>query len=103
VTRSAAPVEPELLRWIDQHDDETVPLAELARRVGTEADRLGMTRPSYERIRQLIHDSRFRKSLRPGGVRAAAQQYLEESLRGELTNAGKERILRAMSEPRPRK
>jgi hypothetical protein len=35
-----------------------VPIAEVSRRVGAEADRLGLTRPSYQRVRELVHVSR---------------------------------------------
>jgi hypothetical protein len=33
-------------------------IAEVRRRVGVEADRLGLPRPSYERVRELVHESR---------------------------------------------
>ncbi|MDQ2966340.1 MAG: hypothetical protein M3R57_10875 [Chloroflexota bacterium] len=39
-------------------DDRTVPIAETCRRLGAEADRLGVTRPSYERVRELVHRER---------------------------------------------
>ena len=39
-------------------DDRRVPIAEVARRVGAEADRMGLPRPSYQRIRELVHESR---------------------------------------------
>jgi hypothetical protein len=39
-------------------DDPSVPIAETYRRVADEAERLGLTRPSYERIRVLVHQSR---------------------------------------------
>jgi hypothetical protein len=48
----------ELLEAVVRLDKRTVPIAETCRRVGREADRLGLTRPSYERIRQLVHESR---------------------------------------------
>jgi hypothetical protein len=32
-----------------------VPIAELNRRLGAQAERLGLRRPSYERVRQLVH------------------------------------------------
>jgi hypothetical protein len=37
-------------------------IAELRRLVGTEADRLGLTRPSYERVRVLAHELRARRA-----------------------------------------
>ncbi len=39
-------------------DDRTVPIAETYRRVASEAERHGYTRPSYQRIRVLVHESR---------------------------------------------
>jgi hypothetical protein len=39
-------------------DDRRVPIAETYRRLGIEADRLGLTRPSYERVRELVHRER---------------------------------------------
>jgi hypothetical protein len=47
-----------LLEAIVRFDDRTHPIAETCRRVGAEADRLGLTRPSYQRIRVLVHESR---------------------------------------------
>ena len=47
-----------LLKALDRLDDRSVPIAETARRLGDEADRLGITRPSYQRIRVLVHISR---------------------------------------------
>ncbi len=39
-------------------DDRSIPIAETCRRVGNEAERIGLTRPSYERVRLLVHESR---------------------------------------------
>ena len=47
-----------LLEAVVRLDDESRPIAETYRRVGEEADRLGLTRPSYQRIRELVHESR---------------------------------------------
>ena len=52
----------ELLEAIVRHDKRTHPIAETCRRVGRDAERLGLTRPSYQRIRELVHQSRrFRR------------------------------------------
>jgi hypothetical protein len=48
----------ELLEAVVLHDKPTHPIAETCRRVGQDADRLGLTRPSYQRIRELVHQSR---------------------------------------------
>jgi hypothetical protein len=55
---AAARIPPRLLEAILRLDDPKLPIAEVARRVGAEADRLGVTRPSYERIRLLVHEAR---------------------------------------------
>lgn len=40
-------------------DDPRVPIAEVNRRVGREAQRLGYPKPSYQRVRELVHQSRI--------------------------------------------
>jgi hypothetical protein len=47
-----------LIEAIVRFDDTTRPIAETYRRVGAEAVRLGLTRPSYQRIRELVHEVR---------------------------------------------
>jgi hypothetical protein len=49
---------PRLLETLVRSDDRSVPIAETCRRVGAEADRIGVARPSYERVRLLVHESR---------------------------------------------
>jgi hypothetical protein len=43
---------------------EPVPFAEIARRVGEEADRLGLPRPSYQQVRVLAHEAIERRQQR---------------------------------------
>jgi hypothetical protein len=52
-------ISPRLLEAIVRFDSTSVPIAETCRRVGSEADRLGLTRPSYQRVRVLVHRSRM--------------------------------------------
>ena len=47
-----------LIEAIVRFDDQSRPIAETYRRVGAEAEHLGLTRPSYQRIRELIHQVR---------------------------------------------
>jgi hypothetical protein len=47
-----------LVEAIVRFDDRSRPIAETYRRVGAEAERLGLTRPSYQRIRELVHQAR---------------------------------------------
>ena len=49
---------PRLLETLVKADSPSVPIAETCRRVGREADRIGLVRPSYERVRLLVHESR---------------------------------------------
>jgi hypothetical protein len=51
-------ISPRLLEAIVRLDSRAVPIAETCRRVGCEADRLRLTRPSYQRVRELVHESR---------------------------------------------
>jgi hypothetical protein len=46
-------------------DDRSLPIAEVNRRVGAVAFRLGFTRPSYEQVRVLVHGLRRRRPRRP--------------------------------------
>ncbi|MDP9490823.1 MAG: hypothetical protein M3P42_01260 [Actinomycetota bacterium] len=56
--RFAARMSPRLLETLVRTDDRSIPIAETCRRVGNEAERIGLTRPSYERVRLLVHESR---------------------------------------------
>jgi hypothetical protein len=47
-----------LLEALARLDDRTLPIAEVNRRVGAEAERLGLRRPSYQRVRTLVHELR---------------------------------------------
>ena len=58
-------ISPRLVEAIVRLDDGRVPIAEINRRVGSEAERLGLRRPSYQRVRELVHQSRRLRRLRP--------------------------------------
>jgi hypothetical protein len=47
-----------LLDEVDALAEGSMPIAEINRRVGAKAQRLGVTKPSYERVRQLVHEAR---------------------------------------------
>ena len=87
MTPAAPRIPPRLLDAVAAHDDGSRPIAEIIRRVGDEADRLGITRPSYERIRQLVHENRARpcgpSDLRLG-LEATALLRSKESVAYEL-------------------
>src|SRR5438552_18020388 len=55
---SAPRLSPRLVGAIARIDDGELSIAEIRRRLGAEADRLGLPRPSYERVRELVHESR---------------------------------------------
>ena len=58
VPRFAARMSPRLLEALVKADGPSVPIAETCRRVGSEADAIGVARPSYERVRLLVHEFR---------------------------------------------
>ncbi len=67
-----------LLEAVVRLDDGSAPIAEVCRRVGAEAERLELTRPSYERIRVLVHESRL---LQRRGEPSTAAVLLDVALR----------------------
>ena len=75
---SLAPrISPRLLKALVRLDDRTLPIAEIYRRLAAEADRLRLTRPSYQRIRVLLHQARRIRRLRP----TTAQVLVEVAFR----------------------
>jgi hypothetical protein len=62
VPKCAPRLSPRLLAALERFDDGKLPIAELRRLVGAEAERLGLARPSYERVRVLTHDLRARRA-----------------------------------------
>jgi hypothetical protein len=77
-------ISPRLLVALERLDDETVPIAEISRRVGAEAERLGLHRPSYQRVRVLVHE--LRASRRRRGP-STARVLLEISTRARPPEA----------------
>jgi hypothetical protein len=49
---------PKLLGAIVRLDDRRLPIAEVNRRVGRAAWKLGLPKPSYQRVRELVHAAR---------------------------------------------
>jgi hypothetical protein len=58
-------ISPRLLEALVRLDDRRVPIAEVNRRLGAEAERLGLTRPSYQRVRELVHQARRLRRFQP--------------------------------------
>jgi hypothetical protein len=61
-------ISPRLLEALVRLDDRRVPIAEVNRRVGAEAVRLGLRRPSYQRVRELVHASRRLRRNQPSTI-----------------------------------
>lgn len=84
-------ISPRLLAAIVRFDSKAHPIAETCRRVGREADRLGLTRPSYQRVRVLVHESRrLRRGPTTAGVLAdiAFRVRPPEALADHLSGVG---------------
>jgi hypothetical protein len=64
VAAAAPRIGPILLAGIERLDDDSLPIAEVHRRVAALASHLGLARPSYEQIRVLVHQHR-RRGLAP--------------------------------------
>jgi len=58
VTFFAPRIAPVLLEALVELDDPALPIAEINRRLGRRAEQLGLRRPSYQRVRELVHESR---------------------------------------------
>ena len=58
MTSFAPRISPRLLQALVELDDPGLPVAEINRRLGREAERLGLPRPSYERVRVILHEAR---------------------------------------------
>jgi len=64
VSLTCARLGPRLLEELVRIDDGRLPIAEVNRRLGAAADRLELRRPSYERVRMVVHQLR-RQRRRP--------------------------------------
>jgi hypothetical protein len=73
-----------LLEAIARLDDGRMPIAEVCRRVGREAERRGLSQPSYERVRVLVHVER---SLRRRRHRPTTIQLMFEAGSGYRSGA----------------
>jgi hypothetical protein len=66
MVRSGPRIDERLVVAIERLDDGAMPIAEVCRRIGSEAESAGLTRPSYEGIRELVHLSRAMRKRRRG-------------------------------------
>jgi hypothetical protein len=67
VAASAPRIAPELVGELQRIDDGVLSIAEVCRRVGAAAERLGLARPSYEQVRVLVHERRLCARRTPTG------------------------------------
>jgi hypothetical protein len=93
--RFASRLPPRLFDVIDRLSAQQIPIAEINRRVGAEAERLGITRPSYERVRELVHEARWLRADHP----SVSQAILDVATRTRSHAAYVELAARG---PRPR-
>jgi hypothetical protein len=90
---AAAPLIPfALLRTIGRLSRPGVAYADVWRAVGVEADRLGLTRPSYEEVRVLSHEAIARRLRR----RAIAAELLDGAF-DPLVRRGHATVVRAVA------
>src|SRR5438876_166031 len=75
---SAARLTPRLLEELARIDRRGLPIAEVNRRLGEKAEALGLQRPSYERVRVLVHELRSARARRGPST---AQVLLEIAMR----------------------
>lgn len=75
--RFASRLSPALFDLIERLAEQPFSIAEVNRLVGAEAERAGVTRPSYERVRELVHEARW---LREGHL-SVGQTLLEVATR----------------------
>jgi len=69
VTRSAPRIAHALLVELERLDDAALPIAEIHRQLGRRAEALDLTRPSYERVREILQITRALKPRRgPSGL-----------------------------------
>jgi hypothetical protein len=100
---------PKLLEAIVRYDDRKVPIAETYRRVGSEAEQLGLPRPSYQRVRVLVHAARRTRSrpttaslLVDAGLNVRHPRHVLEDLTGVGWSPGAETAgLTVRNDPRP--
>jgi|SRR5690242_10292406 hypothetical protein len=58
MTVFAPRIAPVLVEALVELDDPELPIAEINRQLGERAEELGLRRPSYERVRELVHELR---------------------------------------------
>lgn len=83
-----------LLDEIERQSRRRGPIAEINRRVGAAASRMGLPRPSYEQVRVLVHLARRLRRAKPPGFATAHLKLMYHETPPEL-------VLRAILTPPP--
>jgi len=81
-----------LLDEIERQSRRRGPIAEINRRVGAAAVRMGLPRPSYQQVRVLVHLARRLRRSKPPGIATAHLEFVYHQ-------APPERVLRALLAP----
>jgi hypothetical protein len=79
VVAAAPRIHPRLVERLVRLDDAARPIAELNRDLGAFAEAQGLTRPSYETVRELVHVTR---SLRRAAGPSELREIWNASVRG---------------------
>jgi hypothetical protein len=75
MVQSGPRIDERLVAAIERLDDGTLPIAEICRRIGSEAESIGLARPSYEGIRPIVH---LLREMRPSRHGPSALQLIWE-------------------------
>jgi hypothetical protein len=95
---SAPRVDVRLVAAAERLDDPAVRIAETNRRVGLVAEALGLTRPSYEQVRRIVHEAR-RRGRRP----TTGDVLLDIAFRTRPPSAFGEHLAGVLPPERPRR
>ena len=75
--RFAARLHPHLVEHAWRADDELMPIAEVWRQVGREADAVGLERPGYHAVRELVRHERERRTAQREALLIALEESFE--------------------------
>ena len=96
MSRSAPRLSHRLIRLIERLDDGKIGFGELTRRVGAEAEQLGLPRPSYQRVRTLaLRNRAFR------GGPSTAEVLVDVALRARPPEAVVDHVAGTLPRNRP--
>src|SRR5713226_863146 len=89
----AAPrIDSRLIAAMERFDQPGLAMADVHRRVGALAEEIGLTRPSYEQVRVLLHDLRTERRSRAGRWSAARHHAQHADEAGHLACTRRARL-----------